>query len=154
MCTQYIHRIVWVCFLQPVPIEFRLLKPFVNEIKSGRYKNLMTKFMLHIKMKFYIQTASTLDLHYCHFHQSISIANEDFFMNSKFSSIKSHDVMFCTKYLIQVFFPSSSSSFPFQKEAVVTLSLFLLLLPLLFAWNSSIKLQYFKWWDFFATLNH
>ena len=35
------------------PIEFRLLKPFVNEIKSGRYKNLMTRFKLHIKMKFF-----------------------------------------------------------------------------------------------------
>ena len=53
-----IHRIIRVCFLQPgqacsSPIEFRLLKPFVNEIKSGRYKNLMTRFKLHIKMKFF-----------------------------------------------------------------------------------------------------
>ena len=92
------------------------MRSLVNEIKSGRYKNLMTKFMLHIKMKFYIQTASTLDLHYCHFHQSISIANEDFFMNSKFSSIKSHDVMFCTKYLIQVFFLHHHLHFPFTSS--------------------------------------
>ena len=68
-----------------------------------------------------------------------------------------HQVSWCHvlyKISYPSFFPSSSSSFPFQKEAVVTLSLFLLLLPLLFAWNSSIKLQYFQWWDFFATLNH